>query len=235
MPPTVTGTADTPRRLSTQRVGRLHAPPTRPHYSCRVSERQQRALRGLAAAALAVFVAAWFHVAAGGAAPTPVALLVTFVLASPACVLLAGRRQRLWRIALSIGVSQFAFHALFGLGQPSSVRFSGGGDMAGMPGMHLQVTGGAASAGYAASLMWAGHALAALVTIGAICFGERVLRRMLELAARFLVRALRLVTAATLPVLRAAARGSGVALPRHRILSHSVRRRGPPLAPVYVH
>jgi len=194
-----------------------------------VSERQQRALRGVAAAAFAVFVAAWFHVAAGGAAPTPIALLVTFVLASPACVLLAGRRQRLWRTTVSVGLSEFAFHALFGLGQPSAVRFSGGGDMAGMPGMRLHVvSGGAASAGYAASMMWTCHALAALLTIGAICFGERVLRRMLELATRFLVRALRLVTSHALPPLRTRPDAPAPAAALRLLLARSVRRRGPP-------
>ncbi|MFC4243717.1 hypothetical protein ACFOYW_10055 [Gryllotalpicola reticulitermitis] len=195
-----------------------------------MTERQQRALRGIAAAALAVFVAAWFHIAAGGVAPTPLAMLASFLLASPASVLIAGRRLRLWRTVVIVALNQFAFHALFGLGQPSSVRFSGGGDMAGMPGMRIDVTGGAASVSYAASAMWAGHAIAGLLTIGAICFGERVLRRMLELASRFIIRALRLAQVRAFPPLRLAAPAFASPFGLQRILSRAIRRRGPPKA-----
>lgn len=196
-----------------------------------MSERQQRALRGVTAAALAVFVAAWFHVAVGGAAPTPLALIASFILASPACVLLAGRRSRLWRSISSVVLSQFAFHTLFGLGQPSAVRFSGDTEMVGMPGMTLHVAGGSgAAAGFTTAAMWGAHLAAAALTIVAIRFGERALHSMLELAARFLVRALRLVTGRPLPRPHASTNDFLSPLQLRRLVSGSVRHRGPPPA-----
>jgi hypothetical protein len=196
-----------------------------------MDRRRQRALRGILAATLAVFVAAWFHTASGGAAPSILAMVVSTVLAAPACVLLAGRRPALWRLALSVALSQFAFHFLFGLGQPSDVRFSGDTTMAGMPGMHLQVTGGGSTpSALGTATMWAGHAVAALLTIAAIRHGEGVLRRTLGLAARFLVVALRLAAALPLP-------SAGPVRPRFlapralrpHFLVSATRHRGPPL------
>jgi hypothetical protein len=193
-----------------------------------MSGRQQRALRGTAAAALAVFVAAWFHAAVGGATPTPLALVASFILASPACVLLAGRRPRLWRLIASVALSQFAFHTLFGLGQPSTLRFSGDTEMAGMPGMTLHVAAGSAPAGFDLASMWAGHLAAAVITIGAVRFSERALRRTLELAARFLVRALRLVTVRALPRMTTSTDAALPSLQLLRLLCGAVRHRGPP-------
>ncbi|AYG03200.1 hypothetical protein [Gryllotalpicola protaetiae] len=192
-----------------------------------MDRRQQRALRGAGAAALAVFVAAFFHVAGGGAAPSPLALGASFVLAAPACVLLAGRRPALWRLALSVALSQFALHFLFGLGQPSDVRFDGDTAMAGMPGMRLDVAGGAGAA--ATSSMWAGHVAAALVTIVAIRHGENLLRRMLELAVRFVVRAISLSSVLVSPRRLVAARRALPAVLAPQFLSGAWSHRGPPV------
>jgi hypothetical protein len=202
--------------------------------------RQRRALRGAAAAALSVFVAAWFHVASGGDAPTPLAVIASFVLASPVCVLLAGRRTRLWSLAVSVGLSQFLFHALFSLGAPSDVRFvsAGGAEaMPGMPDMHgmsdlsLHAIGGhgASAAAVAVPAMWVGHALAALITIVAIRRSERALAALFALAARFLVRALLLALA---PL-----RGETAELPQRPavravaqlVVEAGLHRRGPPV------
>lgn len=191
-------------------------------------DRPQRAIRGVAASALAVFVAALFHVAGGGAEPGLLALVASTVLASPAAVVLAGRRSSLWRLAITIALSQFLFHFLFGLGQPSDVRFAGDAAMAGMPGMRLAVSGGAAS-GLATSSMWAGHVAAALVTIVAIRHGEQVMRRMLELAARFGVTALALIAAPIAPRLRH--RSAPLVPPAlfPQFLVDTTRHRGPPV------
>lgn len=194
-----------------------------------MTQRQQRTARGFLAAALAVFVAALFHIAGGGAAPTPLSLVVSVVLATPACVLLAGRRPSAGRLTASVALSQLAFHLLFELGQPSSVRFSGG-EMAGMPGMPLHVagTGGGASASIATPAMWASHAMAALVTIVAIRHGERVLERMLQLASRFVVRVVRLAQLRPLPRVRVLTQQAAPAVRAPLFLSGAIRHRGPP-------
>lgn len=195
-----------------------------------MDRRQQRALRGLGASALAVFVAALFHTAGGGPEPTALAMGVSTVLAAPVSVLLAGR-DALWRLALAVAASQFAFHFLFGLGQPSDVDFRGDGGMAGMPGMpgaQLTVSGGAAAGAASATAMWMWHAAAALVTIAALRHGDRVIRRMLDLAVRFLVSALRLLVRVASP------RPSGLAPQTSphaldaQFLLRAQPRRGPP-------
>ncbi|GAA4167343.1 hypothetical protein GCM10022287_00670 [Gryllotalpicola koreensis] len=150
------------------------------------------------------------------------------MLAAPACVLLAGHRPALWRLTLSVALSQFAFHFLFGLGQPSDVRFSGDAGMAGMPGMHLQVTGGSGAA-LATSSMWAGHVAAVLVTVAAVRHGDHVIERMLELATRFVVRVIRLISVAAdsgVPVF-AAQHAPAALIPQ--FLSGAWRHRGPPV------
>lgn len=191
-----------------------------------MNRRQQRALRGAGAAALAVFIAALFHVAGGGTAPTPLALGASFVLAAPVCVLLAGRRSVLWRLALSVTLSQFALHFLFGLGQRSGVRFDGDAAMAGMPGMRLDVAGGAGAA--ATSSMWVGHVAAALVTIAAIRHSDQVIERMLELAARVIVRVIHLIAITVAPQPSRAASDSSPALLVPQFLAGAWQHRGPP-------
>lgn len=193
-----------------------------------MNRRQQRALRGAGAAALAVFSAAFFHVAGGGAQPSALAIVVSFVLAAPVCVLLAGRRSSLWRLGLSVALSQFAFHFLFGLGQPSDVRFGGDTAMAGMPGMRLDVAGGSSGA-FATSSMWAGHAMAVLVTIAAVRHGDRVIERMLELATRLVVRVIRLISVTIAPRPTISASDSAPAALIPQFLAGAWRHRGPPV------
>ncbi|HEY0247202.1 MAG TPA: hypothetical protein VGC45_02980 [Gryllotalpicola sp.] len=202
-----------------------------------MTERHRRALRGTVAAALAVFVAALFHVAGGGATPGTLGIVVSVALAVPASVLLAGRRTRLWSLTTSVVLSQLAFHLLFSLGQPSRVRFAGDIGMAGMPGMHLRVVGagGTASVDLTQPVMWASHLVAALITIAAIHRGERVLRRMLGLAVLVLLRALRLARTRPLPRLRVLVDAALPAARRAWFLRGALRHRGPPLvlAPSY--
>lgn len=199
-----------------------------------MSERQRRALRGAGAAGLAVFIAAWFHIAAGGAAPTPLAVAVSIVLAAPACVLLACRRTSGWRLALSVSLSQFLLHALFSLGQARGATFTGDAEMAGMPGAGLRVTsvGSAAAAsagGFSIAAMWAGHAVAAALTIAIIRHGERTVARLIALAARFLVRVLALLVPVAGEVRRPVARASRRRATPVRLLSGAWRHRGPPV------
>ncbi|WP_022882114.1 hypothetical protein [Gryllotalpicola ginsengisoli] len=198
-----------------------------------MTERHQRAIRGMLAATLAVFVAALFHVAGGGAVPGTLGVIVSLAFAVPASVLLTGPRPAMWRLAASVVVSQVAFHVLFSLGQPSAVRLIGDARMAGMPGMGLSVSGASAQASVASpaaqAAMWVGHAAAALVTIAALRHGERVLARMLALAALGLRRALDLVQARPLPRPRFTLCPAPRAARTPALLLGMLRHRGPPV------
>lgn len=149
-----------------------------------MSSRGARVVRGFAAAGVATLVAALFHMAGGGEAPSAVALTLSVVFSSLASIVLVGRRVALWRVTLSVAVSQFLFHALFTLSPSAS--FSGmpmGGHL--HAGMHLTLVPGAAAATDAVTAgptflgedvwMWLAHAAAAALTIAALLRGERTL------------------------------------------------------------
>ncbi|MEY9952399.1 hypothetical protein [Leifsonia sp. EB34] len=159
-----------------------------------MSSRGARVVRGFAAAGVATLVAALFHVAGGGEAPSAVALTLSLVFSSLASIVLVGRRVALWRLTLSVAVSQFLFHALFTLSPSAS--FSGmpmGGHL--HEGMHLVLVPGAAAGSGAVAAgptflgptflgptflgedawMWLAHAAACALTIAVLLHGERTL------------------------------------------------------------
>lgn len=169
-----------------------------------MTARGVRTLRGLAAAWFAVLVAALVHGLAGGVFPSWVSIAVALAFAGPICIALAGRTPSLWRLSVSVGLSQAALHLLFSAGTAAPVQFSGAAathDGMIMSGSLTVSAGRAASSTMVMDsswLMWAGHGLAALVTVAVLHRGEQILRRMLELAAMRLVRAARLVAPAVL-------------------------------------
>lgn len=144
-----------------------------------MSSRGARVVRGFAAAGAATLVAALFHMAGGGQAPSAVALTLSLVFSSLASIALVGTRVSLWRLTPAVLVSQFLFHALFTLSP--SATFSGmpaGGHL--HAGMHLtMVVQGGSSAGDAVlggdAGMWLAHAAAAALTIAFLLHGERTL------------------------------------------------------------
>lgn len=149
-----------------------------------MSSRGARVARGFAAAGVATLVAALFHMAGGGQAPSAVALALSLVFSSLASIVLVGRRVALWRVTLSVVVSQFLFHALFALSPSAS--FSGmpmGGHL--HAGMHLTLVPGAAAVSDTATVgpaflgedvwMWLAHAAAAALTIAVLLRAERTL------------------------------------------------------------
>lgn len=194
-------------------------------------ERRTRVVRGLTAAAVSTFAAAFSHGAAAGTAPSVVALAVASVLAVTVCIALAGRVTVL-RLALAVVLSQGGFHALFAA-LPSS---SGAATMAGHHGMVSLATDASAHvhAGEDAA-MWLAHAAAALVTVLVLHHGERVL---LQFAITLLLP-LRSVLASISPVLVASAPPAGPGWPPVRgvptaLLPSTASRRGPPLgAPAF--
>lgn len=190
--------------------------------------RSRHALRGVVAASAATFVALFSHVAGGGAVPGFLGILAPLTLSTTVCVLLAGRRLSVVRLALSVSASQFLFHSLFVLGTPAV----GGGahshhghhaaSLLGSSGTLVRPEGDA---------MWLAHLLAAIMTIALLHRGERVLIALLTLMRRFGVRVTRFAVAV---VDAAPVRANVRVMPTHVHLPLGVHRsslqhRGPPL------
>jgi len=191
------------------------------------------------ASGVAIFVAALFHVAGGGAAPGPLALGLSMAFATLASVALTARRLSLWRLLLAVGLSQFLFHVLFSLGG-GGVRFTAPGGMAHLhAGAHLTMTSGAMttgamSAAHTSALspsMWLTHATAVLVTVIVLRFGEQAFWGLFETARLRIARAVeRLVVvpvtvgpSLATPTTGEPARLRDLGLPLARL-----RHRGPP-------
>lgn len=198
-----------------------------------MNARWARFTRGWITAALATFVAAVFHVAAGGPSPSPLAVVLTMAFAVMLCVALAGRRVALWRQAVSVVASQFLFHALFVLGQGSAELAAGsatGHLHAGMTLSFAAGSPGAAELAHAGHVMWLGHALAAIVTVAALRYGDAALRGLAGLAGLRRGHLLRL-TANTVPAECLPAAFPDVAVDLRRRIQHTpLSHRGPPAA-----
>lgn len=193
-----------------------------------MTSRAIRTLRGGIAAAVAIEVALLSHVLAGGAAPDALLVALTFVVSWIVCLALAGRRLSLVRLALAVGLSQFAFHAAFSvLGTPQAAAASGGAHA--HHAMTMDAAPHATAMVAADPLMWAAHALAAVVTIAALYRGERAVRALLEPLVT-LVRAVVHVVMVTpaRPRRLAAARTENSVLPGRRWVAEPATRRGPP-------
>ncbi|GAA1667181.1 hypothetical protein [Microbacterium lacus] len=193
-----------------------------------MTSRAIRTLRGGIAAAVAIEVALLSHVLAGGAAPDALLVALTFVVSWIVCLALAGRRLSLVRLALAVGLSQFAFHAAFSvLGTPQAAAASGG--VHAHHAMTMDAAPHATAMVAADPLMWAAHALAAVVTIAALYRGERAVRALLEPLVT-LVRAVVHVVMVTpaRPRRLAAARIENSVLPGRRWVAEPATRRGPP-------
>ncbi|MFF9562945.1 hypothetical protein ACF1AJ_06330 [Leifsonia sp. NPDC014704] len=196
-----------------------------------MSTRSARVARGLIAAGFATFVAALFHVAGGGLPPSAVALTLSLVFSGLGCIVLAGKRSTLWRSASSVALSQFLFHALFSLSP--SAHFAGAtGHL--HPGSHLtMVTDGTAatpmsSMSLSGSWMWLAHAAAALLTLAALRYGERVFVAVSEFTAFSLRRLLTAVAVVDVPVVQARVETVPVILPDRTVVLGRLRHRGPP-------
>lgn len=158
-----------------------------------MSDRITRVSRGLVAATVAVFMASFSHVVAGGGAPGAPGLALAIAFAALVCVALAGRRLRMLTLAASIVSSQFVFHLLFEVGGGAAATAPAAAGHAGHSGhlgygalsAQLGVTAsdatGAAGHGHPSLWMWISHALAAVVTIVALRRGEQTVARLREL------------------------------------------------------
>lgn len=180
--------------------------------------------KGLAAASIATFVALFGHVLGGGSVPSGVGIVASLVLSSAVCVVIAGRRLSVVRLTVSVAVSQVLFHFLFVLGS-SSHHVVAGHERHG-------VAAAVTTEAHAAASMGVGHLVAAVITIAALYFGERVARSLAELA---ILVASRLLRTFRIPVAPSATPGAPLAsawrvfVPRALDDAASLAtRRGPP-------
>lgn len=207
--------------------------------------RAARVTRGMLASGVAVFVAALFHVAGGGATPAPAGLALSLAFATLASIALTARRLSLWRLSASVAVSQLLFHLLFGLGGSTAAFVPAGGGAAHPAtghlhlGDHLTMLGGSAAgmpAGHAVAAapdpMWLSHAAAALLTIIALRHGERAFWGLFDTARLVVARFVQRIAV----ILAAPARPSTVLVPSDAprpplalgLPLARLRHRGPP-------
>lgn len=212
-----------------------------------MASRWARVARGLLASGVAIFVAALFHIAGGGSAPSPVSLGLSLAFATLASIALTGRRLSLWRLTAAVAVSQVLFHLLFSLGGgPVSLSPTGGSvvmshmqmgsrlllSTAGGMGRHADMGALPTSGG-----MWLSHAAAILVTVIALRFGERTFWGLLETTRLTLGTGIdllmRRLAVAPVALVLPIARPVESELSRLRdlgLLVGCVHRRGPPSA-----
>jgi hypothetical protein len=160
------------------------------------------------------------------------------------CVLLAGRRQSLPRLAISITISQFAFHLLFGVGGgPGGAAGAGSAVLVETGGHHGHLllrelpdaVAGPVHAGHDSSAMWVMHAIAAVLTIVLVRRGERAVVAVLTIAGAGILSLVRLAVAVFLEPLPEPSTLRPRGLPivdRLRdlgVLLGGLRHRGPPV------
>ncbi|GAA3886768.1 hypothetical protein GCM10022381_31080 [Leifsonia kafniensis] len=214
-----------------------------------MATRWARFARGWVVALFSTFVAGLSHTLGGGAVPSVVAVVLSLAFAGIVCVGLAGRTLSLWRMVVSVLVSQLIFHGLFSFGAPGGALSVSPAAPPRTPasallGAHEHGAIGAVTAlssapaghagGHDAAWMWAAHAVAAVITIVALRHGESAfwgLFATVRLGIRSLFAALAGVLAgATLPgAPRSTVSTARVFTPRDLALVFSrMRHRGPP-------
>lgn len=189
-----------------------------------MTSRQLRLLRAASASSIATLLAAVSHTLAGGSAPHPLLVLAVSAFLVPPAALMIGAAPSRLRVAVTVLVSQAAFHLLFQvLGAPV------GGGVIGAAGHthHLLPLGPVAVAALPDATMLLGHAAAAIVTVLLLWRGESTVRAIAGWVRAMLRRA-----AAAAPVLherpaplRAEVRPLADAVP-----IAAVCRRGPPVS-----
>jgi hypothetical protein len=187
-----------------------------------------------------MFVAALFHVATGGDTPSTIGVVLALAFSGIACIALAGKRLSLWRLAVSVALSQFLFHALFGLGAGTGAATGAASEASSSAAhtmmMHVDV---ATLVGHGATStpsmpptdpwMWVGHATAALVTIAALRYGELAFWSLYRTARIGLSRLVLAPVPVPLDTALPAPVASRVAVVRDLgVLIGRMRHRGPP-------
>lgn len=194
--------------------------------------RGARVARGVAAAVAATATAAASHTLGGAEAPAPAILALATAFAAVVCVLLSGRTLSLARLAVSVLLSQLAYHSLFlmtGGGDVSVAGTTAGGHFHGGGTVEL-IAGGSGHAAHT-PLMLVSHLLAAAVTVAALRHGERVFWTLGTAAVRVVVRLVARASALLEPLGASVAVLGAVEPSAPRALDavlRTLRHRGPP-------
>lgn len=183
--------------------------------------------RGLLLSAASLFIASMSHVAAGGHAPGPLALVLSSSFSLVFCSAVVGRNLSLVRLVIAVAFSQLLLHMLFSL--------DAGGEAVTATAHHGVAWTLAASASPTSpdtdAGMWVAHAVAGLLTVAAIRGGHVTARAVRSLARPFvaLVRHLSTSVIALPRVPRPASAAYDVPALHTRVWKVSVSRRGPPV------
>jgi hypothetical protein len=206
-----------------------------------MTTRWARFARGWIAAIVSTFVAVLSHALAGGSIPSGAGIALCLTFSAIICVLLAGKTLSRVRLAVSVSVSQFLFHGLFGLLTDAPAPPAAGRGMSMDPSASLAASLPAQHAAVAMPMdarMWIGHAFAAVVTVIALRHGERAFWGLLDLARLTLTRLFGHTLAVGTP---SQCRPHAVASDRARLprpvneLLSMLRHRGPPYVPLRIH
>lgn len=186
-----------------------------------MTTRQLRLLRAASASAVATLLAAVSHTFAGGAAPHPLLVVSAAVLLLPLAAAVIGARVSKSRMALTVLISQAAFHVVFQLlGAPTGSAVELGHQHGMLP------LGPVSMAALPDLAMIAGHVLAAVATTALLWHGESLVRMI----AGWM---LALVQHSDLTVPADHRRPAALVSHRHPLIhaahSSAVSRRGPPL------
>lgn len=205
-----------------------------------MTTRWARVARGWIAALVSTFIAVCSHAFAGGGVPGAVGIALCLAFSGVACILLAGTTLSTTRLAVAVTISQFMFHGLFSMmtdAAPSSIAAAGAAPHL-HSGMVVQLASGPVSAsGEAMSTsmdlrMWTGHAVAAVITVIALRFGERAFWQLVDETKFTITRLLTQVTPVATEVRTAPPAGAAFCalLPRSQFLFLSIHpHRGPPV------
>lgn len=156
-----------------------------------MTSRAARLARGWIAATFATIVAAASHVLAGGPAPHTLMVAFSLALSGLVCVALAGKALSMPRLILGVAASQGIFHTFFTAAPSTSTAAAShsghmGHDAGEMAAMLANSAGAPFTLTHSAALdhstaaMWFGHAVACLLTILFLRFGETAAWRLLD-------------------------------------------------------
>ncbi len=187
-----------------------------------MNPRVARLTRGVLTGTVSTVLALAFHVVAGGDAPSAFGLWLAFGATIWIATVLGRGRFSWWLVSAAVAIGQIVLH--FDFEATTSVVHAAVGEHAGHTDSLVLQFG---SLGHS---MWWGHALAGILTVAWVRFGEALAVRLVErtaLAWRAVV-AVRIGVAPRRRVRLSAL--SHVASPRDEALVSGVGRRGPPSA-----
>lgn len=187
-----------------------------------------RVSRGTVAAAVSLFLAAFFHSLAGGSLPGIAGIMLCVTFSIIVCTALVGRRLPLVRLGASIAASQAMYHWLFGSLGSTAVSTGVIGHVHDAP----VDFGPLSTHAHTHPDMFGAHSAAAIVTFVALAFGERSITAAILAARSFVLSLIPHFADAVIPCVpsRLSASGVSIAPPQSWHSDHSgLRHRGPPV------